>query len=95
MSQYARRHPDCAFRKMGDEGGLVVLPGKAEVKVLNDAGATIFSMLDGEHSPEEIARRVADDFEIPEAQALKDVEAFVASLAKEEMLATPSEEVAK
>ncbi len=30
-----RRHPDTAFRPVGDEGGLVVIPGRSEVKVLN------------------------------------------------------------
>jgi len=95
MTEYARRHPDCAFRQVADEGGLVVLPGQAQVKVLNDAGITIFSLLDGKHSSQEIARRVAEEFDVPEKQALADVEAFVAELAKHGMLAAPSEEVAK
>lgn len=92
MKQYARRNPDCAFRQVADEGGLVVLPGKAQVKVLNPAAITIFSLLDGEHSPEEIARRVAEEFEVPEATALADIQAFVADLAEHGMLAGPATE---
>ena len=92
MTKFARRHPDCAFRQVGDEGGLVVLAGKAQVKVLNDAGIKIFSLLDGEHSPEEIARRVAEEFEVPEATALADIQAFVSDLAEHGMLAGPSTE---
>ncbi len=34
-SRLPKKHPDSAFRAIGDEGGLVVLPGRAEVKVLN------------------------------------------------------------
>ena len=92
MKPYARRHPDCAFRQVADEGGLVVLPGQAQVKVLNPAGITIFSLLDGEHSPEEIARRVAEEFEVPEAKALAAIQAFVADLAEHGMLAGPATE---
>jgi hypothetical protein len=88
---FARRHPDSAFRQVGDEGGLVVLPGQAEVKVLNPAGITIFSLLDGEHSPEEIARRVAEEFEVSESQALADINAFVAELGEHGMLAGAEE----
>ena len=92
MKPYARRHPDCAFRPVADEGGLVVLPGQAEVKVLNPVAITVFSLLDGEHSPEEIARRVVDEFEITEEQALADINAFVAELAEHGMLDTATEE---
>ena len=53
-----RRHPDTAFRQVGDEGGLVVLPTRAEVKVVNLVGATVFGLLDGEHSLEEITEAV-------------------------------------
>jgi hypothetical protein len=92
MKTYARRHPDCAFRQVADEGGLVVLPGQAQVKVLNPAGITIFSLLDGDHSPEEIARKVVEEFEVSEDQALADIHAFVAELAEHGMLATAPEE---
>jgi len=87
MTGFARRHPDCAFRAVADEGGLVVLPGRAEVKVLNPAGIKIFSLLDGQHSAEAIARAVADEFDVSEDRALADVRAFIAELAAAEMLA--------
>jgi len=87
MTDFARRHPDCAFRAVADEGGLVVLPGRAEIKVLNPAGIKIFSLLDGAHSAEAIARAVVDEFDVSESQALEDVRAFVAELAAAGMLA--------
>ena len=49
-----RRHPEAAFRAMGDEGGLVVLPTRREVKVLNEVGMRVFAMLDGTHTEDEI-----------------------------------------
>jgi hypothetical protein len=86
MNERPRRHSDSSFRKIADEGGLVVLPGLAEVKVLNPAGLKIFSLLDGEHTLSEIARAVCDEFEVEEEQALRDVTAFVDELARHGML---------
>jgi hypothetical protein len=86
MDDRPRRHSDSSFRKIADEGGLVVLPGRAEVKVLNPAGIKIFSMLDGEHTRAEIARAVCDEFEVSEEAALRDVNTFVDELARHGML---------
>ena len=82
-----RRHPDSAFRPIADEGGLVVLPGRAEVKVLNPVGIRIFGMLDGSHSVEEIAGVIAEEYDVAEAEAQADVSAFVGELAAHGMLA--------
>lgn len=83
-----RRHPDTAFRQVGDEGGLVVLPTRAEVKVVNLVGATVFGLLDGEHSLEEITEAVVDEFEITRDEARRDIEAFLRDLEAHGMLAT-------
>ena len=82
-----RRHPDSAFRPIADEGGLVVLPGRAEVKVLNPVGIRIFGLLDGSHSVEEIAGLVAAEYDVAETEAQADVSAFVGELAAHGMLA--------
>lgn len=89
MNDRPCRHPDSSFRKIADEGGLVVLPGRAEVKVLNPVGIKVFSMLDGEHTRAEIARAVSEEFEISEEQALTDVGAFLEELAGNGMLTEP------
>lgn len=86
MDDRPRRHNDSSFREIADEGGLVVLPGRAEVKVLNPAGIKIFSMLDGEHTRSEIARAVCDEFDVGEEDAQRDVNAFVDELAHHGML---------
>lgn len=74
----------------------MVLPGRAEVKVLNPAGIKIFSLLDGAHSEEAIAHAVTEEFDVSESQALEDVRAFVAELAANGLLAeaepAPAEE---
>jgi hypothetical protein len=87
---YPRRHPDTAFRQIGDEGGLVVLPGRAEVKVLNPVGIAVFSLLDGSRDLDALAESVAEEFDIELSQAREDVVAFLAELQREGMLADPA-----
>ncbi len=87
---YPRRHPDTAFRQIGDEGGLVVLPGRAEVKVLNPVGIAVFSLLDGSRDLDVLAATIADEFDIEIAQAKEDVVTFLEELQREGMLADPA-----
>lgn len=91
-SSFPRRHPDTAFRPIGDEGGLVVLPGSAEVKVLNPVGIKIYSLLDGEHSVESIAAAVVEEFDVAEDQARRDIEAFLKELESNGMLVAEATE---
>ena len=87
LTAYPRRHPDTAFRKIGEEGGLVVLPGRAEVKVLNPVGIAVFSRLDGTRDVDALAAAIAEEFEIELAQAREDVIEFLNELQREGMLA--------
>jgi len=87
LMAYPRRHPDTAFRQVGDEGGLVVLPGRAEVKVLNPVGIAVFALLDGSRDVDTLAATIAGEFEIELAQAREDVIEFLTELQREGMLA--------
>jgi hypothetical protein len=89
---FPRRHPDTAFRSVGEEGGLVVLPGRAEVKVLNPVGAKIFSLLDGRHTREQIAEAVAEEFDVTREQASEDLRQFLEELETNGMLEEESAE---
>jgi hypothetical protein len=81
------RHPYSSFRRIGDHGGLVVLPGKAEVKVLNPVGVKIFSLLDGKHTVDEIAASIVEEFEVTPEEAVSDVRDFLGELSEHGMLA--------
>jgi hypothetical protein len=81
------RNPNTAYRSIGDEGGLLVLPDKSQVKVLNPTGATIFGLLDGEHTIDEMIVALLDQFDVTPAQARADIEAFLAELESEGLLA--------
>jgi hypothetical protein len=85
--RFPRRHPDSAFRSIGDEGGMVVLPGRTEIKVLNPTGAKVFSLLDGSHSTDDIVREVVSEFDVSEDDARRDVNEFLSALEAHGMLA--------
>jgi hypothetical protein len=67
---------------------MVVLPVTSEVKVVNETGSTILSLLDGERSPEDIARVVAEQFDVGLDQALLDVRAFLDAAEQQGMIVT-------
>ena len=86
-SKLPRKIQDAAFRPIDDQGGLVVLPGRSEVKVLNPVGIKIFGMLDGEHTEDQAVAAILEEFDVTEAQAREDVQAFVRELDEHGMLA--------
>ena len=86
LPDYPRRVTGTAYRDVDGEGGLVVLPDKREVKVLNPVGSLIFSLLDGQHSQEQIAEAVAQEFEVTPDAAQRDLEEFLRDLQAAGML---------
>jgi hypothetical protein len=79
-----RRKEGFASRKIGDS--IVLVPAGARVLdmnglvTMNATGLYIWELLDGTHSLEEIAAKVADSFEVDPEQATTDVREFVAQL---------------
>lgn len=80
MSDKPRRNPQTAHRSVADEGGLVVVPGASEVKVLNPVASKIYSMLDGTHSRDAIVAAIVTEFDVEESVARADLDAFLAQL---------------
>ena len=83
-----KRNSGHAYRSIGDEGGLVVIPRQSKVQVLNPVGIKVYSMLDGTHSREEIIHAVMEEFDVEKKTARADVDAFLDELANEGMLAS-------
>ena len=83
-----KRSSGHAYRSIGDEGGLVVIPRQSKVQVLNPVGIKIYSMLDGTHNRDEIVAAVMDEFDVEESVARADVDAFLDELSREGMLAS-------
>lgn len=59
---------------------LLVTPAQGKVRVLNPAGSRIWSLVDGTLTIGEIARRLAETYAIPAAQAETDTLIFLQSL---------------
>ena len=78
---------DHATRKIGDE--TIVVPVRAHVADLesiytfNEVGAAIWARVDGERSVSDIARSLADEFDVAEETALADVHRLLAILEDE------------
>lgn len=64
-----------------------MIPGRAEVKVLNPVGIVVFSLLDGTRDVDTLARAVSEEFEISFDSARHDVLEFLLELKHEGMLA--------
>ena len=80
QDQLPRRESSTAFRSVADEGCLVVVASRATVEVLNPVGGTIYSMLDGTHTEDDIVRRVMEEFEVEEEPARRDLREFLGEL---------------
>jgi hypothetical protein len=80
---------------VGDEGGLVVLPDRNQVKVLNPLGSLIYQLLDGNTTQDEIVQAIVDGFEVSEEQAREDLSTYLLELESEGMLAHDAEEAAQ
>ena len=82
-----RRTPENGFRAIADEGGLVVLPDRSEVKVLNEVGCRVFALIDGRRTLEEIVRQIESEFDAAPERVAKDVEEFLSVLESEGLVA--------
>src|SRR5262245_43630377 len=85
-SHTPQRTPGSAFRAVGDDGGLVVLPGRAEVKVLNGVGSRIYALTDGKRTVGDLVSQIADEFEVTPDQAAADIEEFLLALEADGLL---------
>lgn len=63
-----------------DNEAVLVLPGKGEVKVLNEVGARIWSLVDGHRSIKEIAAQINAEFKVSQTKAENDALAFIQQL---------------
>jgi hypothetical protein len=65
---------------------VLVLPDKGKVKVLNELGARIWSLIDGKRSIREIASAICGEYEVELEEAEADTLQFMADLAGREVI---------
>lgn len=72
-------NPAVQGRRLENEA-VLVLPGKGEVKVLNDVGATIWQLADGQRSVREIAGLICRQYQVTQVEAETDALDFIVEL---------------
>ena len=85
-----RRIGNYATRQIAEETVVVPIRARAadldSVYTLNEVGGAIWAELETARTADEIARRVAEEFEVPESVARADVERYLATLLEAGMI---------
>src|SRR5262245_54597466 len=81
-----QRNPHAAAR-MYDGEAFIVVPQTSQYKILNGVGSRVWELIDGQRSSGEIARIVAEEYEVSYEDALTDVGEFLEELRRNGMLA--------
>ena len=69
-----------------DNEAVLVLPGKGEVKVLNEVGGRIWSLIDGQRSIKDIAVDICREFKVSQSDAEGDTLIFLQQLWDKEII---------
>lgn len=79
LQSKCKPHPDVVFQ-LADEEVVLVLPRAGQIKVLNEVGTFIWSMLDGIRSVAEIVEQICHEYRVDSEQAQADVIEFLNEL---------------
>ncbi|NJP05755.1 MAG: PqqD family protein [Chloroflexaceae bacterium] len=85
LQSYPIQADDIASQVIDDEA-VLVLPRHGQIKVLNEVGARIWSLSDGNHSIQQITHAIYTEYAVTINTAEADTLAFVAALVKEQIL---------
>ena len=80
------KHPDSASRVYDGEA-FIVLPQSHQYKILNHVGTRVWELIDGVRTVDEMARVIAEEYEVSVEKAREDVIEFVTDLKAHGMLA--------
>lgn len=79
LESYPIRVPDVVGRVVEDEA-VLVLPERGQVKVLNEVGARIWELANGQRPVNEIAALICAEYEVDPEVAASDTLEFLADL---------------
>lgn len=72
-------HPDVVFQ-LAEEEVVLVLPHAGQIKVLNDVGTFIWTMLDGNRTIADIAEQIYQEYQVDFERAQADAVEFLNEL---------------
>jgi len=78
-------NPNILYRVIDDEA-VLVMPEQGKVKVVNEVGAVIWSLLDNHRTIQEIIQEICSQFEVDENTAEKDTIKFISDLVEREIV---------
>ena len=89
LNAIPRRAPSVASRALEGEA-VLVHPAQQKVTVLNAVGARLWELTDGERSVADLARMIADEYEVSLVKAQADALAFCHDLVRRGLLTLDS-----
>ena len=81
VAEYPALHAQVAMQVV-DDLAVIVLADSGEVLVVNSLGTRIVELLDGRQSVTEIARRIAEEYDVPVEEARRDLDEFLRTLSE-------------
>jgi hypothetical protein len=79
------RNPDIVGR-MADEEAVLVMPQKGQVKVLNEVGAEVWALIDGNRNVRNIVDHICSQFDVDNENAEVDILDFIIELHDREIV---------
>ena len=70
------KSPDLIWRSL-DDGTVIINPEQGDVRVLNDVGATVWELADGERSISQIAQEINREYEVTVEDANADLLSYL------------------
>jgi hypothetical protein len=80
-----RQHPNAAWREV-DGAVVIISPEDSVLHELNETASLVWKEADGTRTSQEIAQRLAEEFEVEEATALADTCELVSHLEQKKLL---------
>jgi hypothetical protein len=79
------KSPDTAHQIIDSEA-VIITPGQMMVHVLNAVGSRIWDLANGERNIQDIAKILAEEFDVSYETALRDTAEFTTDLAEKEVM---------
>ena len=76
LTMIPEKNPDLMWRSL-DDGTVIINPEQGDVRVLNDVGARVWELVDGQRSVSQIAREITQEYEVSLDDANKDLQEYL------------------
>jgi hypothetical protein len=84
-SDIPRQHPNAAWREV-DGAVVIISPEDSVLHELNETASLVWKEADGTRTAQQIAERLAEEYQVEQATALADTIELVAHLAQKKLL---------